>query len=218
MRRADLDLDLLGRPLADQQVVLALDVLDDRLVHLVGSDADRAAVHDAGQRDDRDVGRSAADVHDHVAGRLGDRQARADGRRHRLLDDEHLRGSRASAESWTARFSTCVMPDGPRSRSSGRTKSERPCAFLMKWSSIFSVTSKSAMTPSFIGRIATMLPGRAADHLLGVGADGLDPVGLVLTATIEGSRTTIPCRGRRRACWRFRGRWRDRWRKSRKEI
>ena len=35
--RADLDLDLLGGPLADEQVVLALDVLDDRLVHLVAA-------------------------------------------------------------------------------------------------------------------------------------------------------------------------------------
>ncbi len=32
--------------------------------------------------------------------------------------------------------------------------------------------SKSAMTPSFSGRMATMLPGRAAEHLLRLGADG----------------------------------------------
>ncbi len=64
-----------------------------------------------------------------------------------------------SAESCTARFSTWVMSDGTEMTIRGRTNGERPCAFLMKWSSIFSVTSKSAMTPSFIGRMATMFPG-----------------------------------------------------------
>ncbi len=53
----------------------------------------------------------------------------------------------------------------------------RPCAFLMKYSSIRSVTSKSAITPSFIGRIDSMLPGRAAEHLLGFAAHRLDAVG-----------------------------------------
>ena len=33
------------------------------------------------------------------------------------------------------------------------------CTFLMKCLSICSVTVKSAITPSFIGRIAVMLPG-----------------------------------------------------------
>ena len=64
---ADLLLDDLGGALADQQVVLALDVGDDRLVHLVARDADRLRHHDAGQRDDGDLGGAAADVDDHVA-------------------------------------------------------------------------------------------------------------------------------------------------------
>ena len=37
-----------------------------------------------------------------------------------------------SAESCTARFSTCVMPEGTEMTIRGRTKSDRPCAFLMK--------------------------------------------------------------------------------------
>ena len=53
--------------LADEQVVGLLDVLNDRLVHLVARDAHRLAVDDAGERDDGDVGGAAADVHDHVA-------------------------------------------------------------------------------------------------------------------------------------------------------
>ena len=65
--RPDLDLDLLGRALADQEVVLALDVLNDRLVHLVRRDAHGLRVDDARERDDGDVRRPAADVDDHVA-------------------------------------------------------------------------------------------------------------------------------------------------------
>jgi hypothetical protein len=90
---ADLDLDALGGALADQQVVLALDVLDDRLVELVAADADRLAGDDAGERDHGDLGGAAADVDDHVAAGLGDRQAGADRRGHRLLDEEHLAGA-----------------------------------------------------------------------------------------------------------------------------
>ena len=85
-------LDLLGGPLADEQVVRLLDVLDDRLVHLVARHPHRLAVDDARERDDGDVGGAAADVDDHVAGRLGDRHAGADRRRHRLLDQVHLAG------------------------------------------------------------------------------------------------------------------------------
>ena len=36
--RADLELDLLGGLLADQELVLLLHVVDDRLVHLVAAD------------------------------------------------------------------------------------------------------------------------------------------------------------------------------------
>src|SRR5437763_9663251 len=39
-RRADLELDLFRGLLADEQLVLALHVVDDRLVHLVAADAE----------------------------------------------------------------------------------------------------------------------------------------------------------------------------------
>ena len=45
---------------------------------------------DAAERDDGDLGRAAADVDDHVPGRLGDGQAGADRGRHRLLDQVGL--------------------------------------------------------------------------------------------------------------------------------
>src|ERR1017187_10137789 len=65
-------------------------------------------------------------------------------------------------------------------------------AFLMKWFSIFSVTLKSAMTPSFIGLMATMLPGvRPSISLASLPTASTSPV-FLLMATIEGSLTTMP--------------------------
>jgi len=58
--------------------------------------------------------------------------------------------------------------------------------------SIFSVTLKSAMTPSFMGLMATMLPGvRPSISLASVPTASTSPV-FLLMATMEGSLTTIP--------------------------
>ena len=59
----------------------------------------------------------------------------------------------------------------------GRTSVERLWARRMKCDSIFSVISKSAITPSFIGRIATMLPGVRPSISLASLADRLDLAG-----------------------------------------
>ena len=91
--RADRHLDLLGGPLAEHQRVLLLAEGDDRLVELVAADPDGLGGDDAAERDHRDLGGAAADVDHHVAGRLVDRQAGADRRGHRLLDDVHLAGA-----------------------------------------------------------------------------------------------------------------------------
>src|SRR5204862_1205897 len=85
--RADRHLDLLGGPLAEHQAVLLLHVLDDRAVELVTTDANALAGDDAAERDDRDLSRAAADVDDHVAGRLVHRKPGTDRGGHRLLDD-----------------------------------------------------------------------------------------------------------------------------------
>jgi hypothetical protein len=69
--------------------MVATDVGDDRLVHLVAAHAHGARIDDAAQRQHGDLGRAAADVDDHGARRLGHRQARADRGRHRLFDQEH---------------------------------------------------------------------------------------------------------------------------------
>src|SRR5258708_23743875 len=95
--RAERHLDLLGGPLAERQRVLLLTEVDDRLIELVAAYPDRLSRHDAAQRDHGDLGRAAADVHDHIAGRLVDRQPSADGGSHRLLDDVHAPRARLMA-------------------------------------------------------------------------------------------------------------------------
>ena len=71
-------------------------MIDDRLVHLVAADAERLRDDDPAERDDGDLGRAAADVDDHVPGRLGDGQPGADRGGHRLLDQVRL--ARAGVE------------------------------------------------------------------------------------------------------------------------
>ena len=83
---------MLGGALADEQVVFALQIVGDGLVHLVAGHAHGARVDDAGERDDRDIGGAAADVDHHVAARLGDGQAGADGRHHGLFDQVDFAG------------------------------------------------------------------------------------------------------------------------------
>src|SRR5439155_8373096 len=70
--RCDRQLYRFGGALAEQERVLLLDVLDDRLVELVSSDADARRGDDAAERDHCDLGRPAADVDDHVPRRLVD--------------------------------------------------------------------------------------------------------------------------------------------------
>ena len=53
-RRAHGHLQLLGGAIAQEQVVLLLDVVDDRLVDLVAGHPDAAGHHDAAQGDDRE--------------------------------------------------------------------------------------------------------------------------------------------------------------------
>src|SRR2546426_1887714 len=90
--RADLDLDLLRRGLADEEVVVLAHELHDRLVQLVAARADRRVGHDARQGDHGDLGGPAADVDHHVAGGGLDRQAHTDRGGHRFGDHVDLLG------------------------------------------------------------------------------------------------------------------------------
>jgi serine/threonine protein kinase len=87
---ADLQLDQLGRALADEDVVALAHEVDDRLVELVARHAQRLRGDEPAERDHRDVGRAAADVDDHRAARVLDGQPGTDGRRHGLLDQIDL--------------------------------------------------------------------------------------------------------------------------------
>src|SRR5690606_37266597 len=88
LRGAYRALDLLGGAVADQQVVLGLDVGHDVAVERVAGDAQALGGDDPAHAEHGDVGGAAADVDDHGADGLGDVDARADRARHRLLDEE----------------------------------------------------------------------------------------------------------------------------------
>src|SRR5438270_343364 len=91
--RADGELDLLGRAFADGDAVLAADVGLDGVVDVEGPDADGLQGNDAAEGDHCCLGRTTADVDDHVPPRLVDREPGADGRSHRLLDELGLGGA-----------------------------------------------------------------------------------------------------------------------------
>ncbi len=77
----------------------------------------------------------------------------------------------------------------------GFTKLFRLWAVWMKYLSIAAVTSKSAMTPSFIGRMATMLPGvrpSISFASLPTARTLRPPRASCCTATTEGSFETMP--------------------------
>ena len=90
-----------------------------------------------------------------------------------------------SADSLIARRSTWVEPHGTQTstRGLGRNMRER-CTLRMNCLSISSVIEKSAMTPSFSGRTRDDVAGRAAEHALGLGADGGDRSRAAWTAVL----------------------------------
>jgi hypothetical protein len=96
----------------------------------------------------------------------------------------------------TARFSTGVIPEGTAITTRGLTAQFRPWTLKMKYLSIASVTSKSAMTPSFMGRMATMLAGVLPSISFAVAPTARPPrrtsVVPFRTATTEGSFRTMP--------------------------
>ena len=80
VRGPDRDLDVLGRPLAEEQVVLAPGVADDVLsISSPPMRIDRLTTMPPSE--DRDLGRAAADVHDQGPGRLATPAARRRSRR-----------------------------------------------------------------------------------------------------------------------------------------
>src|SRR5215204_5766241 len=101
------------------------------------------------------------------------------------------------AASLTARSSMSVTPEGTHTITLGPKSACRRrcrgCALRIKYESIFSVTSKSAITPSFKGRMATILPGVRPSMLLAAPPTATTLSVLLSIATTEGSERTIPC-------------------------
>ncbi len=97
------------------------------------------------------------------------------------------------AEDRTARRSSSVMPEGTPTTTRGLMRKMRlAVTCFRKWRSIISVTSTSAMTPSFRGRMASMPSGVRPSIRL---ASRPMPMMRRLpfsTATTEGSFNTMP--------------------------
>ncbi len=104
-----------------------------------------------------------------------------------------------SAASRTARFSTWVIPDGTPITTRGRSTPQprrRPVeirrAARMKYLSIFCVVSKSAITPSFKGRMTRMFSGARPSIALASRPTPITAPSVRRTAMIEGSLRTMP--------------------------
>ena len=97
-----------------------------------------------------------------------------------------------NALSLTARRSTGVISGGTPITRRGRSSGRFPATLRMKWVSIFSAASKSAMTPSRIGRTGVMLAGvRPSISCASIPTASMFPF-TVLNATIDGSFRTMP--------------------------
>ena len=192
--RADGDLDVLRRPLAEEQVVLAPGEGDDVLVHLVAADADAAAdttmpprlmtatsvvpppMSTMSEPDGSPTGRPAP-----IAAAIGSSMSPAQ------------RAPALSAASRTARFSTSVTPDGMPSSIRGRgIMPTRSWTLSTKYLIICSVTSKSLMTPSRSGRTAMMLAGVRPTIRLASAPTASTRLVLASMATTDGSLMTMP--------------------------
>ena len=180
---ADILLDPLGRRFADQQIVVAADIGDDRLVHLVAADAHRGGVGKAAQREHRDFGGAAADIDDHRADRLGHRHVGADRGGHRLVDQADLAGAgvgggvadRAALDRGRAR--------GHADHDLGIAE-QAALAVHLADEVLDHLLGDFDVGDHAVAQGADRLDvvGRLAHHQLGVVADGLDPLDAVASS------------------------------------
>src|SRR5262245_55620139 len=84
------------------------------------------------------------------------------------------------------------MPDETLTTIRGRTNQRRLWARAMKYCSIFWATSKSAMTPSFSGRMATIVPGVRPSMALASWPTASTELSAWRRETMEGSFSTMP--------------------------
>src|SRR5512139_710834 len=79
--------------LADKQIVFLLNILHNRVIHLVPSTPNRSAIDDPGERHHCYLCRSSTEIHYHAAHGLSDRQIRTNSGGYRLINEEDLGGS-----------------------------------------------------------------------------------------------------------------------------
>ena len=165
--RADGELHLLGGALTDGEAVLAAHVALDGGVDVERADPDRFERDDTAEGDDRDLAGATADVDDHVAERLVDRERRADGGRHGLLDEEGLRRARTAR-----RLEHRALLDVGDGR---RHADQHPGALQPRDARALEQHADEALRDLEVGDGAAAqrtdrddVPGRAADHLPGV--------------------------------------------------
>ena len=91
--RADLDFDLLGSTLTDGNVVFSTHVAHNRLIKAVTRNLDRLGNDDAAERHHRDLGRTAADIDNHMSRRAENIKSRAKRRRYGLCHQIGLSGA-----------------------------------------------------------------------------------------------------------------------------
>ena len=84
--RTDFELDAFGRGFTDQDAVIAAYIIGDRLVKTVAADTHGCGVDNAVQRDDSDFRCAATDVEHHGATRFVNGQSRTDRRRHGFIN------------------------------------------------------------------------------------------------------------------------------------
>ena len=131
---------------------------------------------DAAEADDGDLGRAAADVDDHVAGRLADGQAGADGGGHRLLDQVRLAGAGAQARL----LDGALLDPGHAGGDADDDARMRPAVLVH----LLDEVPQHLLGDVEVGDHAVLQrpdgadrPRRAAEHALGLDPDGVDLTG-----------------------------------------
>jgi hypothetical protein len=136
-------------------------------------------------------------------------EVRADGGSHGFSIRNTCEAPAPIALSLIARRSTWVEPYGTQITMRGLGRNHwLSWIFLMKYLSICSVIVKSAITPSFIGRMAVMLPGVRPSICLAARPTAwmvflpLGPPFLADRDHRKARRGRCLCRARRSVCWR----------------
>ena len=174
------------------------------------------------RRDDADFGGAAADVDHHRARRFAHRQAGADGRGHRLFDQVDLAGAGAERRladraALDLRGAAGHADDDARARLHHRARVDHLDELLEHLLGDGEV-GDDAVLHRADGRRCCRAPCPSIGF--GLGAHRLDRSSCRWGRPRGGSRRPTarrgrcPCRARRSACWRCRGRWPGRWRNS----